>query len=216
VYQNQESLEELYKQIKTVCQNDTHEILFINDASTDKSGAIIDTLAKKDSSVVAHHFMQNVGQHRAALKGIELSQGSAIIIMDADLQDPPQMIPTLLSKLQEGYDAVFAGKHGKYESPTRLFTSKIFKYLLHRLCNLPKDAGMYVALNRPMIKALSRISMPTPFLVAMIGLTELKTCSIPFSRQKRPSGKTTYTGAMRLKVALKALYQVLTIKRKTF
>ncbi|HSX26443.1 MAG TPA: glycosyltransferase [Chlamydiales bacterium] len=214
VYKNQDILEMLYSQLKELFQREklTYQIVFINDASPDDSLTILNRLAAQDSDVTLFSFEKNVGQHRAALKGMEMSRGSMVLLMDADLQDPPAMIPLLIAKLQEGYEAVFAARHGNYESLLRLATSKIFKTLLHTICNVPIDAGMFVIMSRSMVKAVLQIPMSVPFVVAMIGLTHLKTCSIPFIRSKRAMGISAYTTAMRLRIGMSALFQILRLK----
>lgn len=215
VYKNCETLSELHRQISTICQQNQidYEILFIIDASPDASLAIVQNLSREDPRVRYYSFEKNVGQHHAVLKGIKLSEGEIIISMDADLQDPPAMIPRLLRKLEEGYEAVFAGRRGKYESAMRLFTSKIFKYFLHHFCKVPKDAGMFFAITRRMAKALQTIPMRRPFVVAMIGLTELKHCSLPCARSRNYLGKTAYTSRKRLSIGISTLIDILILKK---
>lgn len=216
VYQNAASLRELYCRLKVVLDTitDVYEILFVNDASPDHSASILQELAQMDTCVTVITFDENKGQNNAVFKGLEECKGTIAVVLDADLQDPPEMISSIVSKLEEGYDAVFAGRHGNYESPMRLLTSKIFKYCLHRLCHLPRDAGLFVAMNRSVIDALKEIRMPKPFVVAMIGLTGCKTFSIPFVRLKQKENKTAYTFRMRLKIALEALYSVACLRKQ--
>ena len=94
----------------------------------------------------------------------------------------------------------------------RLLTSKIFKYCLHQLCHLPRDASLFVAMNRSVIDGLKEIHMKKPFVVAMIGLTGCKTFSIPFIRHKQKENKTAYTFWMRLKIALGTLYSLFLLR----
>ncbi|NGX37920.1 MAG: putative glycosyltransferase [Chlamydiae bacterium] len=207
IYQNQDVLEELYTQLKEVLLKRPHEIIFVDDASPDRSRAILDILAARDPHTRMIALETNGGQHRAVLEGLKEAKGSVIVTMDGDLQDSPSTIPQLIEKLQEGYEAVFAGRKGEYESSFRLWTSKIFKGLLHRICHVPKDAGMFVAMSRKMVDAVLKIKMKAPFVVAMIGLTRLPTHSIPVLRQKRNQGKSAYTTWMRLKIGCDALLQ---------
>lgn len=208
VYKNETSLEELYRQLKLTLESfsSSYEIVFVNDASPDGSAAILQRLAQNDPQVKVIDLLKNVGQNRALILGIEQSLGSIIVMMDADLQDPPHLILPIVSKLKEGYGAVFAGRHGFYESPLRLATSKIFKFVLHKLCHLPKDAGLFVALTRSTADRLKEVVMPRPFIVAMIGLTGCKTCSIPFIREKQKEKKTAYTFSMRFHIGTSTIW----------
>ena len=212
IYQNQDTLEELHAQLKDVLLERPHEMLFVDDASPDRSRAILDILAAQDAHVRVIALETNGGQHRAVLEGLKNAKGSIIVTMDGDLQDSPSTIPLLIEKLQEGYEAVFAGRKGEYESSFRLWTSKIFKGLLHRICHVPKDAGMFVAMSRKMVDAVLKIEMRAPFVVAMIGLTRLPTHSIPIVRQRREGGKSAYTTWMRLKIGCGALFRSILIR----
>lgn len=214
VYRNEETLKELYVQLKETFENLTYQIVFVNDASPDSSGLILNQLAQADARVTVLSLEKNLGQHCAVLKGLEVSQGSVVVTMDADLQDSPLLIPLLIQQLKKGYEAVFAGRRGNYESLARLATSKVFKTLLHAICKIPVDAGMFVVMSRKMVSAVLKIEMPSPFVVAMIGLTQLPICSIPCLRQKRFNGKSSYTAWMRLKIGLSTIFQVLRLKPK--
>ena len=214
VYCNEETLQELYVQLKETFKNLSYQIVFVNDASPDSSGLILKQLAKADTRVTVLSLEKNLGQHRAVLKGLEISKGSVIVTMDADLQDSPLLIPQLIQQLKEGYEAVFAGRRGNYESFIRLATSKVFKTLLHAICKVPVDAGMFVVMSRKMVNAVLKIQMPSPFVVAMIGLTQLPVCSIPCLRKKRFNGKSSYSSWMRLKIGLSTIFQVLRLKPK--
>jgi 2-polyprenyl-3-methyl-5-hydroxy-6-metoxy-1,4-benzoquinol methylase len=216
VYCNEQTLGELYRQLKeTFCkENLSYQIVFVDDASPDGSSFVLSQLAKADAEVTLLSLKQNSGQHRAVLKGLEISKGSVVVVLDADLQDSPFFIPQLMHQLKRGYEAVFAGRRGHYESFPRLVTSKIFKTLLHAICRVPKDAGMFVIMSRKMVTAVLKIEMPSPFVVAMIGLTQLPVCSLPCERHKRFDGKSSYTSWMRLKIGLGTILQVLRLKPK--
>jgi hypothetical protein len=133
------------------------------------------------------------------------SRGRWAVIMDGDLQDPPEAIPRLLEELKKGPAAVFAGRRGRYQPRGRLLTSRAFKTLLHMLSGVPPDAGMYVAINRAMIDHLVARRERHPFVVAMIGTSGLPCASIPVCRATRPSGRSRYSSWMRLRAGLSAV-----------
>lgn len=213
LYRSRATIHELYRQLKEELQETPHEILFINDASPDDSGEMVCEIQKKDPNVRVFSFAGNVGQQRAVLKGLELSKGSIVVSMDADLQDLPADLSQLIHKLGEGYEAVFAGRSGQYQSFSRLCTSKIFKTWLSRITGVPKDAGLFVAMSRKMVDHVVAISMTPPFVVAMIGFTSLPTTSIPIERRKRVEGRSAYSFWGRLKIGSTAILQAYRWKR---
>ena len=127
VYKNAETLLELHAELKHHLCGIGFEILFVDDASPDHSFMILQNLASRDPQVRLIRLVKNVGQNRAILRGFSACKGDRIVVMDADLQDPPSAVLELLSKLDRGWDVVFAGRRGKYESDFRLLTSKMFK-----------------------------------------------------------------------------------------
>jgi len=214
IYKSEETIDKIHEMLVAVFMQEalSYEIIFINDASPDNSQKKIDALVKIDPHCKSLILDKNIGQHRAVLNGLDIAMGQIAVVMDANLQDSPSFIPKLINKIYEGYSAVFAGKCGKYQSRSRLVTSKMFKYLLHKLCHIPKDADMFFAIDKHMVKRLKTLKMTSPFVVAMIGLTRLRVCSIPFKRNKRSVGTSAYTAKMRLKIGLTTVLQVICFK----
>jgi len=214
VYRNAETLQELYRRLRHVLETEqlSYEMIFVDDACPAGSLDVLEELAQGDPRVAVLALERNVGQHRAILAGLSHAWGKCVVVMDADLQDPPEAIPDLLSKMQRGYAAVFAGRRGRYESFSRLLTSRLFKGLLHLLCGVPADAGLFVAMNRQMVERLLAFDEPRPFVVAMIGCTGLPLASIPVLRSQRPSGHSTYSFWKRFMTGCLAISWVLTWK----
>ncbi len=213
VYRNHETLVELHLRLKKL--DLPLEILFVNDASPDSSLQELQKLAQIDPAVRILSLTKNSGQHRAVLAGLQESRGDYLATLDADLQDPPEAIPPLLQHLKTGYDAVFAGRRGLYQSRLRLLTSALFKFCLNKLSNAPQDAGMFVVLTRKMAQTIQTIPMKHPYIVSLIGLSQLPITSIPVERTQRLRGKSAYTSWMRLKLALSILYHTARVKRGT-
>jgi len=214
VYKNTETLHELHRRLTSVLEDNkfTFEILFVNDACPSGSLQVLREIARNDPRVTVLALKRNVRQHRAVLAGLTFSQGKRVVILDADLQDPPEAIPELLSKLDKGFAAVFGGRCGDYESRFRLFTSRLFKKILHWVTGLPSDACMFVALRRQMAERLLAFYAPRPFIVAMIGCTGLPFSSIPVKRDKRPIGQSAYSFWMRLRTGCLAIFWALVWK----
>jgi hypothetical protein len=125
--------------------------------------------------------------------------------MDADLQDPPEAIPALLSAATPGVDAVLAAWSGRYEGKGRLVTSRIFKILRERLTEYPRNAGMFLALRRPLVEEILRSDVPHPFLPSLVGLSGRRFVTVPVERATRPQGGSAYTRAALLMRAAREL-----------
>ncbi len=210
VYRNRETVELLHARLRSTLESAgiTFEMLFVHDGCPAGSLPVLCRLTERDPRVAVLVLAGNVGQQRAVMAGLAFARGKAVVVMDADLQDPPEVIPALLAELRNGTAAVFAGRRGRYESPARLATSRIFKFLVHKLSGVPADAGIFVAMTREMVARLLAFDDPAPFLVAMVGCTRLKTVSIPVERSARPSGNSAYSGWKRLKVGCHALARI--------
>ena len=129
VFRNKETLKALHARLGHVMEplRIEYEVLFVDDVCPEGSLDVLKELIQMDPHVGVLVLEENVGQHRAVMRGLSLARGKAMVVMDADLQDPPEAIPRLLSELQRGPAAVFAGRRGHYESWSRLLTSRLFK-----------------------------------------------------------------------------------------
>jgi glycosyltransferase involved in cell wall biosynthesis len=205
VFRNEESLVELYHRISQVFyeQNYRWRIVFVDDASPDNSLMVLRGLAERENNVTVLSLKKNVGQHRAVLTGLWYCQGNCkyAVVMDGDLQDPPEAIPEMIEILERGYDAVFAGRRGKYESSIRHLTSRLFRYARRVINRVPKDAGMFVVLSRKMVERIGSIFTHLPSVVALIGWTGLPVISVPVTRSERKYGCSAFNGRERLKMA---------------
>lgn len=212
VYRNAETLEALVCRICDALEpvEISFDIVFINDASPDHSQEVLLRLAQQHASIEIVTLNKNAGQNRAVLTGLQHARGRFVLIMDADLQDPPEAIPSLLAAtLTIGCDAVFAGREGKYESPMRRLTSYVFKTGLHIACGIPKDAGLFVLMSRNMVQRLLALETRNPYIVAMIACAGLSITSIPVQRAPRTTGASSYSFWKRLKVGWHAWRWVL-------
>ena len=214
VYRNAETLAILYERLgQVLAPLGSYELLFVNDACPANSSKVLETLALRDGRVSILDLERNVGQHQAVMTGLAYAQGAQIVIIDADLQDPPEAIPVMLLKLEQGFAAVFAGRRGRYESLRRLLTSRIFKWLLSLLCAVPRDAGIFMVINTQMKERLLACRWPIqPFVVAMTGCMKLAVTSIPVTRDQRPVGHSAYNFWGRLKSACRAISGVILYK----
>lgn len=209
VYRNAETLRELHLRLTQALAGHAHELVFVDDGCDAGSGAVLRELATADMSVDIVELATNRGQHAAVLAGLERARGEWMVVLDADLQDPPEAIPQLLAARDLGAEAVFAGRRGDYESRFRLLTGRGYRRLLGMLTGVPADAGIFVALSRRMRDRLLELQAAAPSrrpsIVAMIGRAGLPVTSVPVERASRSVGRSEYSGAKRLRVALDAL-----------
>jgi polyisoprenyl-phosphate glycosyltransferase len=200
VYGNASTLRELAARIARVLTD--YEIVFVNDASPDDSAEVLATL---DACVVTHE--RNRGQNSAVLTGFAHARGATLVVLDADLQDPPEAIPELLRRKAENSAAIaFASRIGDYASGGRMFTSRLYKRILTRLAFVPQGAGLFVALDRDVAMRVAAMA-PVPSIVAALGLLRVKTIAVPVARATREG--SAYSGFARLRLACRTLAWVL-------
>lgn len=216
VYRNEETLAELHRRVAAAVADAgaALQLVLVSDASPDGSAAVLDRLAAGDPRVEPVLLERNIGQHRAVVEGLRRARGDVVVVLDADLQDPPEAIPLLLAELRGGrFGAVFAGRRGRYESLARLATSRAFKRALSLAAGVPADAGMYVAMTRAVAERVAALAEPRPFVVAMIGCTGAPTTSIPVRRARADDRISGYTSWTRLRTGLSALAHVVHWRR---
>jgi glycosyltransferase involved in cell wall biosynthesis len=204
VYRNRPMLDELHRRLTATLTrlSRPYELIFVDDACPEGSGEVIAGIAERDPKVRWASHPLNVGQQRAAWLGLSAARGDWVVVMDADLQDPPEAIPALLAAATPGVDAVLAAWRGRYEGRGRLFTSRAFKILREKLTGYPRDAGMFFALRRPLVDEILRHDVPHPFLPSLVGLSGRNFVTVPVERQPRPSGESAYsTTALLLRAA---------------
>lgn len=162
-YNEEEVLSMLYERLKKIIDSNikyNFEILFINDGSKDNTLEIIKELRNKDSNVCYLNLSRNFGKETAMIAGLDYVKGDCVIIIDADLQDPPELIPEMLKFWEEGYDDVYAKrKSRKGETFLKKFTSKMYYKTLQSVTNIEiqKDTGDFRLLDRRCIEALKSL-----------------------------------------------------------
>jgi glycosyltransferase involved in cell wall biosynthesis len=207
VFRNRDSLRELAAGVRAALAGTwPYELVLVDDACPDGSGALIDELARTDDAVVPLHLAVNRGQQRAVLAGLAVARGSWCAVMDADLQDRPEDLQPLVRRALAGdVDGVFGGRRSRYESTWRSLTGRVHRRLRSLLLPLPADAGLFVVLSRAAVERVLALRGPSPAVVAMIGCAGLRLVSVGVVREARQSSPSTYSEAMRLRVALGTL-----------
>lgn len=197
-YNEEESLpflnERLNKLINSI-HNYNFEILFVNDGSKDKTLDIIKELRKKDNRICYVNFSRNFGKEIAMMAGLDYAKGDAVIFMDADLQDPPELIPELIKYWEEGYDDVYARRRTRAgETFFKKFTSKMYYKVLQSLTRveIQKDTGDFRLLDRRCVNALKKMRESQRASKSMFSWIGYKKKEVLFDRDARVAGKTKW------------------------
>lgn len=198
VYNEEKVLPLLHERLVNTIADITndYEIIFVNDGSKDNSLQVIKALATQFLQVKYIDFSKNFGHQIAVFAGLENAKGNAIVIIDADLQDPPELIRNLYEKLNEGYDVVYAQREQRNgESWHKLLTAKLFYRFINRLSDVPMplDTGDYRIITKK-INAII-VSMPehNKFLRGQIAWTGFKQTAVSYKREERFAGATNYS-----------------------
>ncbi|MBI4744684.1 MAG: glycosyltransferase family 2 protein [Actinobacteria bacterium] len=206
VYNEVEVLPELYKRLTQVLNklDGASEVIFVNDGSKDNSLTLLSELSEKDNRVKVISLSRNFGHQIAITTGIDYAKGQAVIIMDADLQDPPEIIPRLIEGWKNGYDIVYAVREKrKGESFFKKITASLFYKLIRKITNvdIPMDAGDFRLLSRRVVDRLKTFEERNRFVRGLISWMGYKQIGIRFKRDKRFAGKTKYPLRKMLKFA---------------
>ena len=210
VYNERESLPELHRQINGVMSQtqDLWELVLVDDGSTDGSSDYIREIAKQDPHIRPVIFARNFSHQIAVTAGLDFCRGDAAIIIDADLQDPPEVMLEMIEKWQEGYEVVYAvRKEREGESWFKLVTASIFYRLIYRITDvdIPMDSGDFRLLDRKVIDILGHMREKHRFLRGMTSWVGFRQIGIPYRRAKRFAGETKYPFRKMLRLAINAI-----------
>ena len=197
-YNEQAVLAPLYKRLTTLANNNkkyNFEFLFINDGSTDNTLSIIKNYAKTDTRISYVNLSRNFGKEPAMLAGFDYTTGDATVIIDADLQDPPELIPKMISYWEDGYDDVYAKRRSREgESWFKKKSSSIFYKLLQKSTNvdIQVDTGDFRLLDKRCIDALREIRESQRYTKGMFSWIGFKKKEITYDRDPRAAGETKW------------------------
>ncbi|MCH7587904.1 MAG: glycosyltransferase family 2 protein [Chloroflexi bacterium] len=210
VFNEIDSIDEFYRRTQRVMQElgESWELIFIDDGSTDGSTEKILQMAQDDPKVVPIIFARNFGHQIAITAGLDYSKGEAVIIMDADLQDPPEVIPDLVARWKEGYEVVFAVRSEREgESWFKKLTAALFYRLIARITdvNIPLDVGDFRLLDRQVVNTLNQMRERHRFPRGMTAWVGFRQIGVPYKRAARYAGETKYPFRKMFKLALDAI-----------
>ena len=197
-YNEEESLPFLYERLERLMdsiKNYEFEILFINDGSKDNTLNLIKEYREKDSRISYVDFSRNFGKEIGMIAGLDYATGDAVIFMDADLQDPPELIPEMIKYWEKGYDDVYAQRRTRAgETFLKKFTSKMYYKVLQALTSVPiqKDTGDFRLLDRRCVNALRKLREKDRNSKSMFSWIGYKKKAVLYDRDPRVAGKTKW------------------------
>lgn len=210
LFNEEEVILESYRRLKGVMDSlhETYEIILVNDGSRDKTAFLAREICENDGNVKLINFSRNFGHQTAITAGMDYSSGDAVVVIDADLQDPPEVIPQMIAKWREGYDVVY-GKRIKRKGETffKKLTAKLFYRMLRRLTevDIPVDTGDFRLIDRKVCDALKKVSERNRYIRGIISWLGFKSAPVEFVREKRYAGTTKYPLKKMVKFASDAI-----------
>jgi glycosyltransferase involved in cell wall biosynthesis len=210
IYNEEGNIQVLYDRISAVMDStgETWELITINDGSRDRSVELIEALAAKDSRVKLINFARNFGHQIAVTAGLNHASGEAVIVIDADLQDPPELILEMIERWKAGYEVVYAVREErKGESWFKLFTAKVFYRLINRLTDvdIPLDTGDFRLMDEKVVAALNAMPEHNRFIRGLTSWIGFKQTGVTYVREARFSGETKYPLKKMVRFAMDAI-----------
>jgi len=210
VYNERESLPEFHRRVRAVMEHlkEPWELIIVDDGSSDGTTEAVERLASRDHHIRPVIFSRNFGHQIAATAGLDYSRGRAAIIIDADLQDPPEVLPELIARWREGYEVVFAVRTERAgESWFKKTTASIFYRLIYRITDvrIPLDTGDFRLLDRRVVDTLRGMRERHRFLRGMAAWVGFRQVGVPYKRAARYAGETKYPLRKMVRLALNAI-----------
>ncbi|MBN1486295.1 MAG: glycosyltransferase family 2 protein [Anaerolineae bacterium] len=211
VFNEEELVQEFYTRVRDVMEGlaEPWELILVNDGCRDNSPRLMDEIYAQDPEhVVVLHFARNFGHQLAITAGMDYARGAAVVAIDSDLQDPPEVIPDLVAKWREGYEVVYAVRTEREgETWFKLFTANLFYRLIQMLTDveIPMEAGDFRLLDRGALDALKSMREQHRFVRAMVSWIGFRQVGVPYRRMARKAGETKYPFYKMFRLALDAI-----------
>jgi len=210
VYNEEQVLYALYERLVEVFDQagEAFEVIFVNDGSQDSSQAILAQLRDRDSRIGFIDLSRNFGHQVAITAGMDHATGDAVVVMDADLQDPPEVIIEMLERWRAGFDVVYGVRRVREgESLFKRFTAAVFYRVLRVLTpvQMPLDSGDFRLMSRRAVEALGRLREKNRFIRGMASWVGYRQCGVVYDRCPRYAGKTRYPFHKMLRLAVDAV-----------
>jgi len=219
VYNEQASIAEFHRRLGAVLES-VHgdcEVVYVDDGSTDATQKLLRDLRHADARIGIVVLSRNYGKEIALTAGIDHARGDAVVVIDADLQDPPELIPKLLEQWRSGFDVVYAKRTSRHgEGLARRVTAYVFYRVIQRLSRvrIPEDTGDYRLLSRRAVEALKKIREQHRFMKGLFAWIGYPQIAVPYQRDPRIGGKTKWSFWQLWNFALEGITSFTTIPLK--
>jgi polyisoprenyl-phosphate glycosyltransferase len=211
IYNEQATLSELYRRLTRVLSENlaelAYEIVFVNDGSTDGSIQILSELHADDPAVKVVNLSRNFGHQAALTAGLDYTKGDVVICMDGDVQDPPEIIPTLVARWRDGNDVVYAVRKSRQEAFIKRGCYAAFYRLLRSLSmvSIPLDAGDFALMDRRVVDCLKALPERSRFIRGLRTWVGFRQAGVEYEREKRFAGVPKYTWSKLVHLAVNGL-----------
>jgi len=209
IFNEAENISSLVERAREVMEKlKDYEIIFVNDGSTDNSQALLEKYAQKFKTIKVLNFSRNFGHQAAVTAGLDHSEGELVAILDADLQDPPEILPQFFAKLNQGYDVVYAIRRQRKESLIKRGMYFLFYRILRLVANIkiPLDSGDFCVLKRRVVLELRALPERNRFLRGLRSWVGYRQTGIEYERQSRERGESKYTLTKMFKLAFDGIF----------
>lgn len=210
-YNEFECLDVLYERVSTVCHAEVehrYEIVLVNDGSTDRTWDKIAAYADKDPAIVGVNLSRNYGHQLALTAGLNLCRGERVLILDADLQDPPELLAEMMAKMDAGFDVVYGQREERQgETLFKRSTAALFYRFLSRLVDIdiPQDTGDFRLMSRRILDHLNAMPEQYRFVRGLVSWLGFRQTSVRYSRAERFAGTTNYPLSKMIRLAFDAI-----------
>jgi polyisoprenyl-phosphate glycosyltransferase len=206
LYNEQENVSELYRRLGLALKalGVPYEIVFVNDGSSDLTAAMINSLCREDPCLAVVHLSRNFGHQAAVSAGIDHARGQAVVVMDGDLQDPPEVLPEFVRKWREGHEVVYAVRMHRKEGPLKRLGYYAFYRILNAISDIdiPLDSGDFCLMDRRVVDVLKHLPERMRFVRGLRSFVGFRQVGLAYERSAREAGTPKYT--MRALIGLAA------------
>lgn len=203
VFNEEQALPELHRRVTGVLDalGEPWELVLVNDGSRDRSAMVMAELHGQDPRVKGISFSRNFGFQIAVTAGLDFASGDAVILTDADLQDPPELYPAMIAKWREGFDVVYGVRVSRVgETRFKLWTAKLFYRLIRRITkiDIPLDTGDFRLMDRRVVKAIRSMPERNRFLRGMVPWVGFRQTGVPYERASRYAGESKFSSVRQM------------------